>query len=300
MQNDRTQKYTISFINDGSHAMIKFSVSVLVSVLALAASHAYAAQCEPGKVAEKYPVYAGKTVKIAASPTQPPFAFTNPNEPEKMSGFEAELIERAMTCGGLKFQFVKGAWSALLPSLFSGATDVMIGSVNYRPDRAERGDFVLFMQAGQTVVVPRGNVKKIGSMDELCGLIGSSVVGGTPAQAVEVQSRQCVQRGKPAIDFRPAVASDASYRQVLNGRVDFVMDDTGAAVARVANEPELAIAFSNTTDIRSGMVVAKGNAEMLQIVADGLAVQQQDGTMAALAAKYGLPPETVVPVEVRR
>ena len=280
--------------------MTKFRLSALAAMLALAASPACAARCEPDKVAEKYPVHAGKVVKVAASPTQPPFAFVNPDDPERMSGFEAELIEKAMACGGLKFEFVKGVWSGLLPSLFSGATDVMIGAVNYRPDRAERGDFVLFMQDRQSVVVPRSNPKKIGSMDELCGLIGSSVVGGTPAQALEAQSRQCAQGGKPAIDFRPAVASDASYRQVLIGRVDFVMDDTAAAATRVSREPELAVAFSNGTDIRSGMVVVKGNAEMLRIVADGLAVQQQDGTMAALAAKYGLPLETMIPVEVRQ
>ena len=279
--------------------MANLMLPVMASVLALAASPVRSATCEPERAAEKYPIYAGKVVKIAASPTQPPFAFANPADPARMSGFETELIEKAMTCAGLRSEFVKGAWSGLLPSLFSGSTDVMIGAVNYRPDRAERGDFVLFMQAGQSVVVPRGNPKKIGGMDGLCGLIGSSVVGGTPAQALEVQSQVCVKAGRAAIDFRPAVASDASYRQVVIGRVDFAMDDTVAATTRVANEPELAVAFSEPTDIRSGMVVAKGNAEMLRIVADGLSAQQANGTMALLATKYGLPLETITPVEVR-
>ena len=217
-----------------------------------------------------------------------------------MTGLEVEMVEKAMACAGLRFEYVKGAWSGLLPAVLSGAADVMIGAVNYRPDRAERADFILFMRAGQSVVVAPGNPKHIASMDTLCGTIGSSVMGGSPAQAVESQSLACTRAGKPPIDFRPSVASDASYRQLVNGRVDFVMDDAAAVASRVTREAGLEVAYTMTTDILSGMVVSKGNSEMLRIVADGLSVQREDGPLAGLARKYGLPPETMIPIEIRR
>lgn len=275
---------------------------VLLSLvlLASAATGAHAAGCEPEKVARKYPAYAGKVVRIAASPAQPPFAFSDPDHPERMSGLEVEIIEKALSCAGLKFEYLKGAWSGLLPSLLSGASDVMIGSVNYRADRAEQADFVLFMRAGQSIVVRRGNPTGIAGMDSLCGHVGSSVMGGSPAQAIERQSRICTEQGKPPIDFQPAVASDASYRQVPTGRVEFVMDDAAAAAARTRKEADLEVAHTVMTDILSGMVVAKGNKEMLRIVADGLEVQSRDGTLAAVANRYGMPPGTIVPIETRQ
>jgi polar amino acid transport system substrate-binding protein len=264
-----------------------------------AVSSAYAAQCEPNKVAEKYPDYAGKIVKIAASPSQPPFAFSDPENMQQMSGLEAEMIEKAMSCAGLKFEYFKGAWSALLPALYSGSADVMIGAVNYRPERAARADFILYMRAGQSIIVLRDNPKNLTSMDSLCGHTGSSNANGSPAQSIQSQSKICTEHGKPAINFLPAVDTDAAYRQLINGRVDFVMDDAPAAAARIKKQTELMVAHTVTTDILSGMVVTKGNKEMLRVVADGLRAQQQDGTLANLMKKYGMPPETIIPIETR-
>lgn len=280
--------------------MKRCCLAVLSSLpLALTATSAHAAQCEPAKVATKYPTYAGKVIKIAASPFQPPFAFSDPADLERMDGLEVEMIGRVMSCAGLKYEYVKGAWGALLPTLFFGSTDVMIGAVNYRPDRAARADFILYMRAAQSVVVRRDNPARITGSGGLCGKIGSSTVGGSPAQTIERQSKLCTQHGGPAIDFRPAAESNASYRQVVNGRVDFVVDDAAAAAVRTRKQPELAVAYTMTTNILSGMVVAKGNREMLRIVADGLAVQQQNGTLVRLARKYGIPVAAIIPITTR-
>lgn len=281
--------------------MIDFRIAFLGALVAsFTASHAFAAQCEPEKAAQKYPSYAGKTVRIAASPTVAPFTFADPENPDHMTGLEVEMIEKAMACAGLKFEYFKGAWSALLPAVYSGSADVMIGTVNYRPERAEKADFILYMRAGQGIVTAKGNPKKISNMDSLCGFIGSSNAVGSPAQAIQAQSKKCVAEGKPAIDFQPSVDTDASYRQIVSGRVDFVMDDAPAAAARVKKQPELELVQTIPTDILSGMIVAKGNKEMLQIVADGLKAEQADGTLTTLAKKYEIPAEMLIPIETRQ
>lgn len=263
-------------------------------------STAGAAQCEPNKVGEKYPTSAGKIVKIAASPAQPPFSYSNPDKPDELIGFEAELIKNVMDCAGLKYEFYKGAWSGLLPTLFAGSTDLMIGSVNYRPERAEKADFVMYARAGQSVIVPKGNPKKIAKMDDICGLIGSANMSGSSALSLQKQSQKCVADGLKAIDYRPADSADAAYRQIFTGRMDFVMDDTVAASSRIEKEASMEIVQTAITDIYTGMVVAKGNKEMLQVILDGLTVQQQDGRFKALAAKYKMPQELLIPVEKRQ
>lgn len=265
-----------------------------------AISNANAAQCEPARVAEKYPKFAGKVVKIAASPAQPPFAYSNPDKPDEMIGFEAELIQNAMDCAGLKYEYYKGAWSGLLPTLFAGSTDLMIGSVNYRPERAEKADFVLYARAGQSVIVPKGNPKRIANLNDVCGLVGSANMSGSSAQSLQRQSQKCVDSGLRAIDYRPADSAESAYRQILTGRMDFVMDDAIAASARIAKEASMEIVQTVITDIYTGMVVAKGNKEMLQVISDGLTVQQQDGRFKALAEKYKLPAEILIPIDTRQ
>lgn len=280
------------------HLMMSLSCSVVLGFAAM--SQASAAQCEPSKISQKYPKLAGKAIKIAVSPSQPPFAYSNPDKPDEMLGFEVELIQNAMDCAGLKYEFYKGAWAGLLPTVFSGATDLMIGSVNYRAERAEKADFALYARAGQSVIVAKGNPKKITSLNDICGRVGTANMAGSSAQSLQQQSQKCVQSGLPAVDYRPADSGESAYRQIHTGRTDFVMDDTVGASARIAKEGSMEIVQTVITDIYTGMVVAKGNKDMLQVIADGLAVQQQDGRFKALAEKYKLPAEILIPVETRQ
>ena len=281
-----------------------FRAAVALSSLLLLgrvdAVQAQAAQCEPEKVAEKYPAYAGRTIRIAASPTQPPYAFSDPKDPGRLIGLEVGMIETAMRCAGLRFDYVVGAWAGLLPAVLSGSADLMIGNVNYRPDRAERADFVLYMRAGQSIVVQKGNPKKLVDAASLCGTSGSAVLGGSSAHQIERQSQLCTERGQPAIAFLPATSAEAAYRQVGNARIDFAMDDATSAATRLLKEPDFELAYSVTTDGLSGMVVAKGNAAMLRIVEDGLKIQEREGALGSLFETYGLPSELLIPIQARR
>ena len=290
-------------LNGGCKMLRHVSLACMAALLAAplaGAARAQTAKCEPEQAAAKYPKYAGQVVKIAASPTGLPFTYADPADPNRMTGLEVEMIESAMRCAGLKYEFNRGAWAGLLQSMFNGASDVMAGNVNYRTDRAQRVDFVLYTIAGASVLVQKGNPRKIGALDDLCGKTGSATVGGSSAQEIDRQSKQCVAQGKPAINFIPAADADAAYRQVSNTRNDFVMDDAGSAAARLTASPDMDMAFTVKSDRRSGFVVAKGNAEMLRVVAEGLLVQEQDGTLTTLMKKYGLDPSLAIPVKVEQ
>jgi len=185
---------------------------------------------------------------------------------------EVEMVEGVTKCAGLKYDFMRGAWSGLLQSMFNVASDVMIGSVTYRKDRGEKADFILYTHSGQTTLVQKGNPKKITDLDSLCGTTGSATVGGSSARLIAAQSNKCVAAGKPPINFQPAADSGSSYREVANGRNDFVMDDSGSTAARLSSGQDLEYAFTHQSELESGFVVPKGNAEMLRAVSDGLQV----------------------------
>lgn len=276
-----------------------FHMALGLLSFSLFASVGQAAACEPSKVAEKYPSYAGKVVKIAASPTQPPYAFADPANPERMTGLEVELVEKAMKCAGLKYEFNRGTWVGALSSVFTGASDVMVGNVNYRPDRAEKADFILYTRAGSLAVVQKGNPKNIVDLNSACGKIGAAISGGSSALIIERQNKACVEAGKPPIDFKPAADPDAAYRQVFNGRVDFAMDDFVVYSARVASDNDVQVGFSVIGTNIGGFVVQKGNKEMLAAVADGMKFLERSGELASTMKKYGVATDLLVPVEAR-
>lgn len=268
-------------------------------LMAPSLAHAQLA-CEPDKVAEKYPNASKRIVTIAASPTTPPFTFADPSDLDKLTGIEIEMIEFAMQCAGLKYEFVKGPFSTLIQTVMSGASDVMVASVVYRPDRAEKVDFVAFIRSGQSVIVRKGNPKNLKSITDLCGAAGSSSAGGSSNAAIVAQSDKCVAAGKPAISYQASADQEAAVRQLVNERTEFVMDGAISAKDRVAKIPdEIEIAFTELTDQVIGPAVRKDNEDLRKAVLEGIQILERDGKLKELLDKYDLQ-DFAMPVELRR
>ena len=261
---------------------------------------AWAQQCEPQLAAQKYPHYASAGVKIATVTTSPPFAYADPAALDHMTGAEVEIIEAVMKCAGLNYRYVKGPFSALLQSVMSGSTDVMIGNVNYRPERAQTLDFVTYMRSGQSVLVPKGNPKHLRALDDLCGTTKSSTVGGVSSAEVAKQSAACAQRGRPPITYVPSVDQEAAMRELENGRIDFVMDGAITAKQRaLGHDSEFEIGFTILTDLVIGSTMRKDDAEMRRAVLEGTQILERDGELNRIFAKYGLA-EFAQPVALRQ
>ena len=290
---------------DGRGPLARLSrVAFLAATITLAAPAAGLAQgpdCEPQNAAGNYPSYAGKVVKIGANPTYPPFSYSDPADMTRMAGVDVDIVEEALTCAGLKFEYVKGQTTGLYPALFSGTLDVMIGNIFIRPDRIDKAGFVLYMTNGQSLVVKKGNPKKIVDADTMCGLTATGLYVGTSATVVQDVSKRCVEKARPAISYVAATDQEQAYRALSNDRTDMVMDGSASAALRVASSEgqNLDIAFTLPTDIKSGIISPKGNAEMMKALGDGLKHLQDTGQLAAIMTKYGLKPEWLIDVEIR-
>jgi polar amino acid transport system substrate-binding protein len=273
---------------------------ILIGIAAVMPGTAFAQQCEPTRVAEKYPRLARTGVKVATVTTSPPFAYSDPADYNRMTGAEVEIVEAVMTCAGLGFTYVKGPFSTALQSVISGAADVMIGNVNYRAERAERLDFVTYMRSGQSMLVPRGNPKNLHTVADLCGLTESSTVGGVGFAEVEKQSIACRQQGRSPITYMPSVDQEAALRQLANGRIDFVMDGSITAKQRaLGHNAEFDIAFTILTDLVIGATIRKDDAEMRRAMLEGVTILERDGTLKGIFTRYALQ-EFAAPLELRR
>ena len=275
-------------------------VVLLATMLVGLQAHAQAPLCQPQDAAAKYPSYAKRTVQIGSNPTYPPFTYAEAENPTRMAGLDADIVEHAMRCAGLKFEYVRGQTSGLYPALFSGTLDVMLGNIFIRPDRIERAGFVLYMVNGQSVVVKAGNPKRIASSDAMCGRVATGLYVGTSAIVVKGISERCAAAGKAPIEYAAASDQEQAYRSLANERADMVMDGAASAAERVraSQGHGLEIAFTLQTDIKSGIIVPKGNREMLAALADGLMDLQVSGELGALMTKHGLQQQWLIPIEV--
>lgn len=280
--------------------MRKQAMKAAFAIFGLAAMVATAeAACEPEKVAEKYPGLAGRPVKVATTPLYAPYSFTAEND--KMVGSDIEISERALDCVGLKYEYTKGTWPTLLPTVLNDQTDVMVANLYYTEERAKQVDFIVYMKAGSAMLVLKGNPHNVKTMDDLCGLKTSVVSGSFSQPVIEEQSKKCVADGKTAIDILVAPETDAAVRGLENGRLDFLLDNVGAASVRVKDDPErFEIAFVTTREVFVGNAVKEGNTELAQAYFDGLKEIHANGAIAEIFRKYGLDEKLMIPIEIKK
>src|SRR6516225_12196244 len=99
----------------------------VVAILMLAVAYLAAAGpcvgqtpvCEPDKVAAKYPSLAGKTIKIGADPTSPPYVTRDPKDFNQLIGFDADMARAVFDCAGVKYEFFLGGRRRLKKTIIS-------------------------------------------------------------------------------------------------------------------------------------------------------------------------------------
>src|SRR6266403_2170092 len=172
-----------------------------LAVSALCGARADEAACEPARLAAKYPGLAGKTIKIGQDGESVPFSMRDPKDFSKLIGLDADLAQATFACIGVPMQFVIGTWAGLIPAAMSGQIDVMWDTLLYTPERAKRMDFVAYMNAATGVVVPKGNPKKIKSLDDLCGMTATASLGTTQEAMLRQAGEKCVAAGKKTVEI---------------------------------------------------------------------------------------------------
>ena len=272
----------------------------VVAALSVSTGMAATPSCEPANVAAKYPSLAGMTIKIGADPQTPPYVTRDKQDFQKINGVDVDLAKAVFDCAGVKYEFVLGAWSGLLPAVQGGQIDVMWNDLYYKPARAAVVDFVIYMQAATGALVAGGNPRKIAGIDDLCGLTASFGLGSSNEITVQKQNEICKSGGKAEIAMLPFQDLASGLRLIDSGRADVILWDLGFVDNLVSNnQAKYGRAFAIQDSIEIGVGIAKGKPDLVQAISDGLRIMQADGFEKKTLQKYGVDPVLELPVAIK-
>jgi len=260
---------------------------------------AQSAECAPHELATRYPALVGKTVEVGITGAQAPYTFRDPKNLDHFIGADIDMMTDAFACIGVPFKLNTGAFAGLITSVTEGRNDVMWDSLVYTPARAKQVDFVMYETAGTGFVVQKGNPKNVTSLDAVCGLNVGAMLGTVQEAAFKEQGKICVRNGKPDVNLLTFGDEAQGDREVINGRIDVIMNDLGQAVYLTSQQPDLQVAFGIQGDLRIGAALNKGEPALSQALADAIKIQQESGKATAIMVKYGLDPKLVFPAEIR-
>src|SRR5712691_6250747 len=106
---------------------------------------------------------------VGSDTTYAPQEFIDPAT-NKATGFDIDLITAIAQRMGLQAKIVTTKFDTIIDDLVAKRFDVVISAVSVTPERHKKVDFVPYLNAGESLLVQKGNPKNIKSADDLCGL----------------------------------------------------------------------------------------------------------------------------------
>lgn len=223
---------------------------------------------------------APRVIVVGTDPVYPPFEWQN--EKGEIVGFEIDLMRAVAERAGLQVKFVATPWEGMFNALAQGDRDALMHAITITEERKPTMDFTApYFDASQLIAVPQD--AKVASMADLKPLRVAVQTGTT---GDDVVSRLL---GKTHPRIRRFESIPLALRELENGGVDAVVADNGVVAHYVANN--VGGRFKTVSDPafvpeQYGIVVKKGDAELLSLLNDGLAKARADGTHARLMAQY--------------
>lgn len=270
---------------------------ILASAVVAAATSAVFGQALPDRIKA-----AGKIV-IATQPNYAPIAYKDPAT-NKLIGFDIELGEAIAAELGVKVEWQETAFAQMLPSLQTGRVDMALAGMSDLPSRREVADFVDYMVSGAQFYTHDSLKGGIKTPEDLCGkTVGASRSTNWPKQIGEWSDKNCVAKGKPAINVVGTEGSVDARNQIKTQRIQGGVQGSETMAYFQKLEPNTYVALGLPfTQTLVGMPVAKTEegAKLRDAVKGAIERLQAKGTYDALIAKYGLTNNALKPPSINK
>lgn len=217
-------------------------------------------------------------IVVATDATWPPMEYVDENK--EIVGFDIDLMNAIAKEAGLEVEYRNVAWDGIFAGLAAGEYDAVISSVTITDERKEQYDFSEpYINAGQIVVVQAGS--DITGPDTLSGRTVGAQISTTGAFAVQEME---------GVTLKEYDEIGLAFEDLVAGRIDAVVCDTPVAadfaLQREEYKAKLKIVGDSFTEEYYGILVQKGNADLLAKINEGLAAVQDKGIDKELEEKW--------------
>ena len=219
-----------------------------------------------------------------------PYVFRDPRDPDKLVGFEVDLVRALAAKLGVRERFFQNDWSNLVPSLERGDFDIIVNGLEDTP--ALRGRILLsrpYFDFTEQLVVRRGS--KLRTLD---ALRGHRV--GTLASSLAHQ----ILRSKRAIEVVLYGGQEEPYRDLQLERTDAVLLDSVIAQRYGLTKPDLELADADVARGSYVIGLRKGDSDLRDALNAALAKLDAEGELRRIYTRWHLPevPNTTPSIQV--
>jgi len=209
-------------------------------------------------------------------------------------------IARAMSQKlGVSFQFTNGTFDGLITSMQTGRFDMIMSAMTDTPER-EHGlddngkkvgkgvDFVDYLTAGSSILVKKGNPKKVGSVRHMCGKKVATQRGTTSHEILKKQTKECVKSGRKGIHVEAYDTDDEARVRLKTGGVIADVSDYPVAANAAQTGSDFQVIGKQMESAPYGIAVPKDDKQLRDALKAALAAVIKDGSYKKALLKWGI------------
>ena len=264
-------------------APVRLAFLLLASVL-LAAWPSASAHASPWPVPPASPVPPTLPVlRWGADPSGgAPFAFVDPDDPDRVIGFEVDIMDELARRLGRTPELYRADWLALHDALEAGRCDLLLNGFEVSDERAEVARFsVPYFRFAQQLVVRRDDAARVRSLADLAGARIAVLNGSASVDVLR-------EAGFPENAILQYDDSLAPYTEVRLGRADAALAESIIAAYYAAHDAALATVPATFAPGTYAAVTRRGDAALAAEVDEALRAMQRDGALGEILARWGL------------
>jgi polar amino acid transport system substrate-binding protein len=177
------------------------------------------------------------SLRVGVDAGFPPFSFRDTSG--QIVGYDLDLANEFGKSLGVQATLVDTQWSGIIPSLYAGHFDMIMGGISYTKERAERVAFTIpYAEASQALLIRAAEKEKIKSIDDMSGRV-IAVKLASPAENIvkQVDARLQKDRGKGFAAVKTYDDLPAAYLALAQGTVDAVMNSIATMSVVMRDRP---------------------------------------------------------------
>jgi cystine transport system substrate-binding protein len=215
-------------------------------------------------------------LKIGTEGTYPPFTFHD--QAGKLVGFDVEIGEAVAAKLGVKPEFLEGKWDGLIAGLDANRYDTVINQVGITDARKQKFDFSEPYIASKAVLIARADDDSIKTFADLKGKKSAQSLTSNFGKLAQDAGAELVGTD----------GFDQSIQLVLTGRADATINDSLSFLDFKKHKPDanVKIAAEQANADYSGIIIRKGEPELLAEINKALEAIKADGTYQKISDKY--------------
>jgi polar amino acid transport system substrate-binding protein len=223
---------------------------------------------------------APRVYQVGSDAVYPPFELQN--EKGEVVGFDVDIVKAVAEKAGIEVTFVNTPWEGMFNTLAQGDRDILVSAITITDERKQSMDFSnSYFDAYQLIAVPQGSkVTRFEDLKKLRVAVQTATTGDEAASKL---------MGKTNPNLKRFESTPLALKELESGGVDAVVADNGVISHYVANNG--GARFKQVSDPafvpeQYGLVVKKGNAELLAKLNQGLAALRADGSYDRIYARH--------------